>query len=188
VARRLAARYGLRLYDTDAVMGEHARRSTPEDSPYLYEFIAMDMDQRWLLRSPQTMLETFHWFRGEGFDRIVEDLLDLPADRPVVAEGFRILPRLVAPLLADPTRAVWLLPTPAFRAAAFDSRGTTWQLAGRTSRPPAALSNLLERDRLFTQRLDAEVRALGLPAIEVDGTGTEDDLTDRVAAVFRLSP
>ncbi len=186
VARGLAARYGLAVYDTDAVMGDHARRGTPEDSPYLHEFMAMDMDERWLLRSPETMLETFHWFRGEGFGRIVEDLLELPTDRPVVAEGFRLLPHLVAPLLADPTRAVWLLPTPAFRETAFDSRGTTWQLAGRTSRPPAALSNLLERDRLFTQRLDAEVRALGLPAIAVDGTGTEDNLTDRVATAFGL--
>lgn len=188
VARHLAARYGMRVYDTDAAMSDHARRSTPGDSPYLHEFVAMDMDRRWLLRSPRVMLDTFHWFRGEGFDRIVEDLLDLPTDRPVVAEGFRLLPGLVAPLLADPARAVWLLPTPAFRDVAFDSRGTTWQIAGRTSRPEAALRNLLERDRLFTERLDAEVRALGLPAITVDGTMTESGLTDRVAAGFGLRP
>ncbi|HEU4435494.1 MAG TPA: hypothetical protein VFR51_19060, partial [Pyrinomonadaceae bacterium] len=33
VARRLAARHGLRLYATDDVMPDHARRSSPEDSP-----------------------------------------------------------------------------------------------------------------------------------------------------------
>ena len=187
VARHLAARYGLRVYDTDGAMADHAGRSTAEDSPYLHEFLAMDMDQRWLLRSPETMLETFHWFRGEGFDRIVEDLLALPAGQPVVAEGFRLLPRLVAPLLADPARAVWLLPTPAFRELALDSRGGRWQIAGRTSRPEAALRNLLDRDRMFTDRLDAEVHALGLPAIAVDGTATESDLTDRVAAAFGLA-
>lgn len=186
VARHLAARYGLHLYDTDAAMSDHARRSSPEDSPYLHEFIAMDMDQRWLLRSPETMLETFHWFRGEGFDRIVEDLLSLPTDRPIIAEGFRLLPHLVTPLLTEPTRAVWLLPTPAFREIAFESRGTTWQIAHRTSNPETALHNLLVRERLFTNRLNAEVRALGLPAIAVDGTMTENDLTNRVAAGFGL--
>ena len=60
VARRLAARHRLRRYDTDAMMADHARRTTPADSPLLHEFIAMDMDQRWLTRSPQTMLDTFH--------------------------------------------------------------------------------------------------------------------------------
>ncbi len=38
----------------------------------------MDMDERWVHRNPETMLETFHWFRGEGFGLIVEDLLRLP--------------------------------------------------------------------------------------------------------------
>ena len=33
----------------------------------------MDMDERWVSRSPETMLETFGWFRGEGFGLIVED-------------------------------------------------------------------------------------------------------------------
>ena len=35
IARRLAAGCGLHLYDTDEAMADHARRSTPEDSPEL---------------------------------------------------------------------------------------------------------------------------------------------------------
>lgn len=38
-------------------------------------------------------------------------------------EGFRLLPTLVKPLLSDPRRAVWLLPTPTFRQAAVENRG-----------------------------------------------------------------
>jgi adenylate kinase family enzyme len=33
VARRLADRYGLRLYATDDVMPDHGRRIRPEDGP-----------------------------------------------------------------------------------------------------------------------------------------------------------
>jgi len=40
--------------------------------------MTMDMDERWVNRSPQAMLETFHWFRGEGFSMIIEDILRLP--------------------------------------------------------------------------------------------------------------
>ena len=64
IARRVAERHGLHLYATDDVTPDHARRSTPGDCPLLAAFVAMDMDQRWLNQSPQTMLETFHWFQG----------------------------------------------------------------------------------------------------------------------------
>jgi 2-phosphoglycerate kinase len=193
VARRLADRYGLRLYATDDVMADHARRIRPEDSPFLSEFAAMDMDERWVSRSPQTMLETFHWFRGEGFGLIVEDLLDLPGlpglpgrGPGVIAEGFRLLPRLVRPLLAEPEHAVWLLPAPGFRRAAFESRGSPLQFWQRTSDPERALRNLLERDRLFTGWLREEAGQLALPVIDVDITMTEDELVRRVAKTFGL--
>ncbi|MEV7094818.1 hypothetical protein AB0M80_18470 [Amycolatopsis sp. NPDC051045] len=47
-----------------------------------------------------------------------------------------------------------------------------------------ALHNLLERDRMFTDRLRAETEALGLHAIELDTGTTEDELADRVARLF----
>lgn len=186
IARRIAERHGLHVYATDDVMSDHAARSDPEDCPYLHAFLTMDMDERWLRRSPETMLETFHWYRGEGFDLVVEDLLDLPAE-PVIVEGFRLLPRLVAPLLGSRHHAVWLLPTPAFRRAALADRGGTWTIAAKTSDPERALCNLLDRDRRFTGRLRVETRQLDLPAIEVDTSMTEDELTLRVARAFGLS-
>lgn len=186
IAGRLADRYGLHVYATDDVMPDHARRTTAANAPYLERFKAMDMDERWLNRSPQTMLETFHWFRGEGFDLIVEDLLRLPAGTRVVAEGFRLLPHLVRPLLADPTHAAWLLPTPELRVAAFDSRRTGWDIPNKTSDPARTRRNLLERDRMFTDRLFQETRRLALLDIEADTTMSEDDLTGRAARAFGL--
>jgi hypothetical protein len=75
----------------------------------------------------------------------------------------------VKPLLSEARHAVWLLPTPEFRIAAFDGR-----------------QNLFERDRLFTDRLRAETRRLGLPVIEVGGAMSEDQLVDAVAHSFGL--
>ncbi|MFF5260951.1 hypothetical protein ACFY4C_18585 [Actinomadura viridis] len=187
IARRIAGRCGMRLYDTDAVMGDHARRMPAEQAPYLGEFAAMDMDERWVARSPREMLDTFHWFHGEGFDLIVEDLLALPADRPVIAEGFRLLPDLVRPLLTDVSHAVWLLPTPAFRQAVFDDRGgPAWGFIARTGHPEHALQNLLQRDALFTDRLTEQTRRLGLHELRVDSTITEEELARQVSMVFGL--
>jgi hypothetical protein len=185
-ARRLAAQYGLSVYRTDDVMGDHARRSTSEDAPQLSRFLEMDMDERWVNRSPQAMLHTFHWYRGEGFNLILEDLMRMPVETGVIAEGFRLLPHLVAPLLGDPARAVWLLPTPRFRWAAFESRGSAWDIPRTTSDPERAQCNLLERDRMFTDRLSEETKELELPVIEVDIMMSADELTKRVAQMFGL--
>jgi 2-phosphoglycerate kinase len=187
IARQLAAKYGLHLYNSDAVMADHVSRSTPADAPLLHIFVAMDMDERWANRSPEVMFQTFHWFSGEGFELIVEDLLALPEEPPTVVEGFRLLPRLVAPLLSHPDQAVWLIPTPVFRRAAFDSRGSTWEIPKRTSKPEQALSNLLARDQLFTDEVAREASTLQLPVIEVDGALSVDEMTTCVAHHLGLS-
>jgi 2-phosphoglycerate kinase len=185
IARRIAAQHGLRVYATDEVMALHARRSTQEDCPLLHKFMAMDMDERWVNRPPETLLKTFHWFQGEGFDLILEDLLGLPREPGIIVEGFRLLPRLVKPLLSVPAHAVWLLPSPAFRQAVVESRGgSAWGFLATTTDPERALRNLLKRDRMFTDVLREETARLEVPAIEVDATITEDDLARRVMEVF----
>jgi hypothetical protein len=185
IARRLAERYGMQVYDTDAVMPNHARRTEAEETPYLARFAAMDMDERWVNRTPREMLDTFHWFHGEKFSNIIEDLLRLPADQLVIAEGFRLLPDLVQPLLADPRHAVWLLPSPQFRQAVFEARGGIgWAFIAKTSHPGRALDNLLQRDVLFTDRLAEQIRQLELTALSVDATISETVLERQVAAAF----
>lgn len=186
IARRLAGQHGLRVLATDEAMADHAGRAAALQTPYLDAFIAMDMDERWVNRSPETMLDTFHWFRGEGFSLIVEDLLRLAAGPGVIVEGFRLLPHLVKPLLAAPDHAVWLLPTPGFRLAAFGSRGSLWQIASKTSNPGKALRNLLDRDAMFTGRLRAEAGDLGLRVIDVSAPITEDELARHVSDALGL--
>ncbi len=187
IARRIATQHGLHVYATDDMMADHARRSTHEEFPLLHKFMAMDMDERWVNRAPTTMLETFHWFHGEGFNLIIEDLLQFPREPGVIVEGFRLLPRLVTPLLSETAHAIWLLPTPAFREAVVESRGgSAWGFLAKTSDPERALRNLLERDRMFTDILREETVRLKVPAIEVNATITEDKLAKRVMEAFGL--
>lgn len=186
VARALAAGYGQRYYSCDEVISAHAGRSNPADDPQLHAFLAMSMDERWVNRSPAEMYATFSWFQGEGFDLILEDLLALPRESPIVAEGFRLLPRLVAPLLSLPNQAVWLIPSAEFRRAAFDSRGFTWKIPRKTSNPERALSNLLARDQLFTDTVLEQAAALHLRMMEVDGTLSVAELTRHVGESLSL--
>jgi len=185
VAARLAADHGLRLYHAEP-FSQFAGRTDPGLTPLLQAFVAMDMDDRWVNRPPEVMLETFHGFQGEGFDLVLEDLRALPPDPPVLAEGFSLLPRLVAPLLCRPRQAVWLLPTPEFRRAAFESRGSTWTIPNRTSDPQRALTNLLARDQLFTEELRAQARAAGVQTMDVDGSLDVGESVARVGEALGL--
>jgi ABC-type glutathione transport system ATPase component len=58
IARRFAGRHGLRLYSTGEAMSDHAHRWRPEDCP-LTEWEKMSMDERWVNRSPETLLKPF---------------------------------------------------------------------------------------------------------------------------------
>jgi hypothetical protein len=76
----------------------------------------------------------------------------------VIAEGFRLLPHLVKPLLAVPSHAVWLLATPDFRQAMFQKRGSSWAFLQKTSDPERALRNLLSEigcSRIVSTRNEA---------------------------------
>jgi hypothetical protein len=191
IAARLAETHRLQVYGTDETLRRHVAGASPDRHRLAAAFVRMDMDQRWLTRSSAEMLATFHGFQGELFELIVEDLLALPTQRAILAEGFRLLPRLVAPLLHAPDRArqaAWLLPTAAFRRAAFGARGANWHGAQQTSDPERAMRNLLARDALFTEQVAAEATALGLATIHVDRGLTVDALAHRVEVALGLRP
>src|SRR5690348_9629481 len=173
--------HGLRLYHCDDMQSAHTARSNAVDHPMLHAFIAMTMDERWVKRTPEEMFRTFHGFWGEGFGLILEDLLDLPTDVPVLVEGYQLLPRLIAPLLSRADQAVWLIPTPSFRRTAFCQRGSLCSIAERTSDPEMALANLLVRDALYTQEVERQAAALQLTTIQVNGSASIDELATHIA-------
>ncbi len=186
VARQLAEEHGLRLYTCDAMQSSHTARSNPADHPLLHAFLAMSMDERWAQRTPEEMFRTFHGHQGEGFELLLQDLLDMPTDQLILVEGFKLLPRLVAPFLSQPNQAVWLIPTPQFRRAALENRGSLWSIAGRTSDPEMALSNLLARDAIYTEEVFKEAAALQLNTIEINESFSVDELVTRVEECLGL--
>lgn len=185
VAGVLAERFELRVYAADATIGEHGREAGP-DAPLLRAFVAQSMDERWL-SDGQTMLEAFPWFAGERFDRIVADLGQASEARLILAEGFRLLPRLVAPLIRESWEGIWLIATPDFRRRVFLERPVERQFWLRTSDPALALERLLDRDALFAASVADEARHLSLKTVRVDGSVPLYDLADEVADWLRLS-
>jgi hypothetical protein len=187
VADLLAKKYGLRVYHCDDTQSAHTARSTTTNHPMLHKFILMTMDERWVKRTPEEMFRTFHGFHGEGFGLILEDLLDMPTDIPILVEGYKLLPRLIAPLLNKLNQAVWLIPTPEWRRTAFCRRGSLWSIAEKTSNPEVALANILARDALHTEEVKRQATVLRLTTIEVNGSTNVDELATHVARCLDIN-
>src|SRR5438552_11601060 len=109
-AMALAERHGLFHYDYDwHDSRDHAERTRADRHPHRAAFLAMSIDERWILRTPREMAnEAIGGFR-ERFEMVLEDLAALPPDRHVVAEGFGLLPDLVQAVIASPRQAIFLL-------------------------------------------------------------------------------
>jgi hypothetical protein len=127
---------------------------------------------------------------GETFPLVVEDLLALPADRPVLVDDFRTLPRHVAPFLPKPEYAAFLLPTPAFRREALTRRYADPDRARANwgdADPAEMLRRRLARDELWDEEVRRQAREFSLPVIEVDGRTSPVALAARLAAAFALT-
>jgi hypothetical protein len=187
IVHRLADESRLAVYSTDAAIRVHAARLGACAAPLLESFRRMSMDERWVLRDPAEMYRTFPWFHGEGFKLLVEDLRSLPVTGVVLVEGFRLQPDFVRPHLSDPNHAVWLIPTPEFRRAAFAARDRSEAFWMRTTDPGRAMANLLARDEIFTNELAADAASGGMRTLAVDGSRSLEATVATIARQFGLS-
>lgn len=89
IAERLVAQYSLQLYSFD----DHAddlweNHFSKIPSSYGYNLMAKSMDERWVLPSPQTMADHAIQIALECFPVIIEQLLAMPKEPLILAEGF----------------------------------------------------------------------------------------------------
>jgi adenylate kinase family enzyme len=183
IATLLAERHGLTRYNYDwHDSRDHTDRTRADRHPHRAAFLAMTLDERWVLRSPLQMVdETLGGFR-ERFEMVTEDLLLIPEHPRVIADGFGLLPELVHPLIESPRQAIFLLPTPEFRVVALERRG--WGSADETSDVKRARANRLARDGLLTDHVRESAARLGLATVDVDGSRGLDDIVAEVTKHF----
>jgi hypothetical protein len=104
-------------------------------------------------------------------------------DQTVIAEGFGLLPERVAPLLTSPRQAIWLVPSAEFKWQIMQTRNKyTRRLT--MSDPERAINNLLERDRLIAEQIQAQAMQHNLRVEIVDGTLSVSEMTAIVADHF----
>jgi hypothetical protein len=127
--------------------------------------------QRWEEATPAEMLEmSLHAERGP---MVVDDLRELPRSPLIVAEGSTLSPSVVSSGIADPSRAVWLLPTPEFQRAQLVERGL--------ARGPRELYLLLAK------AIEESTAEHGAPTLTVDASRGTDEMVAVVEEEFAVA-
>ena len=182
----LTGRFDLDLYRVDEAFELHARRFDPVLHPALTKWGASSWNERWMRPVESLVRDVIACYR-EHFTLILEDILSLPKDKPVLVEGTALLPRQVAGVLDKRTRAIWVVPTADFQREHYSKREWVCRILEQCDSPEAAFRNWMERDAEFARRVAAEVSELGLELLRVDGKRTIEENASKVATHFQLS-
>ena len=181
----LAGTYDLKLYSSD---WHHAYEHGHRPGGVPAGWYDLSMDDRWLRPSAQALAERDIASWTTRFRFVVEDVLLLPAGRPIIVEGPTTLPWCVAEVIRSPRQAVFLLPTPEFRDGVLSRRhrdAPGGEIAARTSDLQRARRNIAERDALMAPRIAASCAELGLRCERVDGSLDLDDSVSLLVDHFR---
>ena len=121
-------------------------------------------------------------WRSTGRSFLVpDDLARLPLEKPVIAEGAALLPKLVAPLLSDVHQAIWIVPTenlarPSDSGARGSSRSPT------NANPHTAWESWMARDAAFARHIASQAIDRKMAFIWVDGQRTVGQVREAVEA------
>lgn len=184
VAALLAEQYGLQVYHYDKTDLAH-HQGLAESDAEIAALMAASMDERWLLPSPQVLTARALRSFDLRFPLVLEDLLALPPEPPITAEGFGLTPDLVVPLLAEPNQAIWLIPTEDFKRESMRRRGKP-SFGNQVSDPQQAAQNLLARDLLLAEEITAQAQRYDCRVIGVDGSQTAEETASIVGQHFGL--
>lgn len=189
VADLLSGRFDLAVYHQDRHELAHIRRADPARHPRHVAMRARIDDgtfhQSWVDDSAATLAREHRANWAERIDLVCEDLAAMACDRPIVAEGPGFFPDVLRALNVPASRAIWLIPTEAFKRASHARRRKGEHLA-TTSDPETAKRHHLERDLLLAAAYRQEVCAANLPWIEVTGIDDAATITHSVARHFGL--
>jgi hypothetical protein len=188
VAQRLARERCLQLYlyDYHDSRGHSWRaRVYPERYPLLNAALARSADQNWVESTPGVMAQRALGIFDERFQMVLEDLTPFPAELGFLVEGWGIRPHHLEPLLPDRRRAIFLVPSDAFRRRQMDTleRARSSHHLGVTHEKRAH-RNRLERDLLITANLVQEAERHRFRMLTVDGRLSLDHVVELVERHF----
>jgi 2-phosphoglycerate kinase len=185
IASVLAQRYGVQVYNCDERYDAHLGRASAGKQPVMFEAAAKTWDEVWMRPVAVLVARELEFYREE-FGMVVDDLLRMSIAGPLLAEGTSLLPECVAPLLARPEQAIWVVPAEDFQREKYARREWVSDILAQCRQPEEAWENWMGRDAAFASAVADDARERGLQVMEVDGSRSVQDNAGMIASQFGL--
>jgi hypothetical protein len=182
VSQTIAEQYGFQLYNYDQHDLPQIERLA-QTFPRYRAFLSASLDERWVRPEPEELLQWHMQAFRDRFPLVMEDLLGLPGEPMVVAEGFGLTPGLLSPVLSSKRQAVWLVPTERFKWASGKRRSKP-SFRDKVSDPERATRNVFRRDMLLAERVKAQAQSRGLTVYQIDGSRSVEEIATLVEQHF----
>lgn len=190
IGHTIAQIYVFLDYHLDAWSRNHFARRVAAGDAEAATFLKMNLDQRWIERSAEALVQEVITSWSKDFHLVIEDLLALPKETFIVAEG-NFFPECVAPYLSSPHQAIWLVPTDSFceqgRCQRWDAQAQRQRRHGvynESSDPEKRRRNIIARDCQLARYVKQQATELHLPVYEVDGSRSREEMTELVERHF----
>lgn len=177
-------------YFLDPMARNHVKRRVAQGDEKMAAFLKLTIDQRWVERSVDALVEEVLESWTVEAKLAVEDLVAMPQEWFIVAEG-NFFPEAIAPYLSSPKQAIWLVPTPSFadkvrrQREAIQAERCKRQNATNESRDPEKhLQNIIDRDIRLAAHVKEQAARLNLTCVEVDDRRSLDEMTELVVKHF----
>jgi len=178
----IAKRYGLQLYNYDRHDSPQIERLAQTLSRYR-AFLSASLDERWVRPEPEELVQWHIQAFRDRFPLVIKDLLDLPREPMIVAEGFGLTPELLSPVLSSKRQAIWLVPTGEFKWASMKRRKKP-SFRDQVSNPERATRNVFTRDMLLAECVRAQAQSRGLTVYKVDGSRSVEEMATLIEQHF----
>jgi adenylate kinase family enzyme len=193
IAGLLAKKYGIQVYHFDQFEMDHVRRADSILQPALFELkkILTTTNERaqlewlWIQRTPAEMAKSTIASWTERIVFVVEDLMKLPKNSMIIAEGPGFFPKVVLPLIQSPRQAIWMAPSESFKRESYKRRKKGEFLSKILGDCEIAQQKHIERDLLISDYYKQAVHEQHLSSIDINGTKSVDEIVKKIDAYFR---
>jgi hypothetical protein len=185
ISEILTKRYNLNLYRVDEAFEIHVRQLDPQLHAALLKWCSATWNERWTQPIETLVQEAILCYR-EHFTLVLNDVVNLPKNKPLLVEGTALLPGGLNDVLPNLNQTIWVVPTPDFQLKHYAERDWVSGIIRQCDDPESAFRNWMERDIQFARWIKAEAETFGARVLIVDGQQTVEENVLKIAAYFRL--
>jgi 2-phosphoglycerate kinase len=182
ISRIIAEQYGFQIYHYDQ-HDRHQMERLAQAKPRYRRFLSETLEERWVRPEPEDLLRRMLQAFQDRFPLVIEDLLDMPKQPMMVAEGFGFTPELLSPLLSSSRQAIWLVPTEDFKRSSMRRRNKP-SFMDKVSDPEQATRNLFMRDMLLASLVKTQAQSFGVTVLEIDGARSIEQVVTLIEQHF----